>query len=186
MELADSWTTDGHKWLNTPYDGAVGICRDRHLMATTMNSDADYSSAPAESQKNLGIEFSRSARGIPFWATLRTLGRAGIAAMIERHCSLAEFVAESLTEAGFEVLSPPVLNQVLFVFGNDAETTQIQSIVAASGKVWFGITVWNGAPAMRISISSWRTNRQDVDLLISELKAAVESVRNRSAFATEV
>ncbi|WP_170765679.1 pyridoxal phosphate-dependent decarboxylase family protein [Ruegeria lacuscaerulensis] len=178
VELANSWTTDGHKWLNTPYDGAVGICRDRHALADAMNSDADYSSASAESQKNLGIEFSRSARGIPFWAVLRSLGRTGVAAMIERHCALAEYVADALAEAGFNLLTRPVLNQVLFSFGSSAETAQIQSLVAAKGKVWFGMTVWNEAPAMRISISSWRTVTHDVDLLISELKAAAQVVRS--------
>ncbi|WP_298850315.1 pyridoxal-dependent decarboxylase [uncultured Ruegeria sp.] len=178
VEMADSWTTDGHKWLNTPYDGAVGVCRDRHAMAATMNSDADYSSASADSQKNLGIEFSRSARGIPFWAVLRTLGRTGVAAIIERHCALAEYVADALVEAGFNLLTRPVLNQVLFSFGSSAETAQIQSLVAAKGKVWFGMTVWNEAPAMRVSISSWRTDTHDVDLLISELKAVAHVVRS--------
>ncbi|SLN13056.1 L-2,4-diaminobutyrate decarboxylase [Roseovarius albus] len=178
MEMANSWTTDGHKWLNTPYDGAVGVCRDRDAMTAAMNSDAEYSSASAESQKNLGIEFSRSARGIPFWAVLRSLGRTGIADMIERHCALAEYVADALAEAGYNILTPPVLNQVLFTFGTGAEAAQIQSLVAANAKVWFGMTVWNQTPAMRISISSWRTDTQDVDLLISELAAAVQFVQS--------
>ncbi|WP_299892510.1 pyridoxal-dependent decarboxylase [uncultured Ruegeria sp.] len=178
VEMADSWTTDGHKWLNTPYDGAVGICRDRHAMTAAMNSDADYSLASADSQKNLGIEFSRSARGIPFWAVLRSLGRTGVAAMIERHCALAEYVADALVEAGYNVLLPPVLNQVLFTFGTGAEAAQIQSLVAANAKVWFGMTVWNQAPAMRISISSWQTDTHNVDLLISELRAAAQIVQS--------
>ena len=77
IDGADSWTTDGHKWLNTPYDGAMGICREPQALAGAMNSDAVYFTASADSQKNLGIEFSRRARGIPIWAVLRTLGRDG-------------------------------------------------------------------------------------------------------------
>lgn len=97
IEGADSWTTDGHKWLNTPYDGAIAICRDREALAGAMNSDAVYATSSADSQKNLGIEFSRRARGIPIWAALRSLGRNGIAAMVDRHCALARRLAEGLS-----------------------------------------------------------------------------------------
>ena len=85
VDGADSWTTDGHKWLNTPYDSAMAICRDPQALARVMNSDADYSSASADSQKNLTLEFSRKARGVSIWAVLRTLGRAGVAALVEGH-----------------------------------------------------------------------------------------------------
>ncbi|MCA0928133.1 pyridoxal phosphate-dependent decarboxylase family protein [Ruegeria profundi] len=176
IEGADSWTTDGHKWLNTPYDGAAGICRDRDAMAAAMNSDAVYSTASPESQKNLGIEFSRSARGIPIWAVLRTLGRTGVAELIERHCAMADRVAQALPSLGFELLCDPVLNQVLFRCATMDQTKELQRLVERSGKVWFGTTVWQGKPALRISVSSWRTSDQDIDILLNTLQSARESL----------
>jgi len=171
IDGADSWTTDGHKWLNTPYDGAMAICRDAGALAAAMNSDAVYSSAAHDAQKNLNLEFSRRARGIPIWAALRSLGRTGIAAMVDRHCALATRVADGLRAAGYEVLNRVLLNQVLVRSGSDAETEAIRQAAQASGEVWFGPTVWRGRPAFRISVSSWRTEEAHVDLLIEQLAA---------------
>jgi len=169
VEHADSWTTDGHKWLNTPYDGAIAICRDAEALSAAMNSDAAYSSAAQDAQKNLTLEFSRRARGIPVWAALRTLGRDGVAELVERHCRQAQRVAAGLRHAGFEVLNRVLLNQVLVRAGSDAETDAIRERAAHSGEVWFGPTVWQGRPAFRISVSSWRTTDADIERLIALL-----------------
>ena len=167
IEGADSWTTDAHKWLNTPYDCAMAICRDADALASAMNSDAAYSSASADAQKNLTLEFSRRARGIPVWAALRSLGKQGVAQQVERHCRQAQRVAEGLRAAGFEVLNRVVLNQVLFRAGSDAQTHATREAVQASGQAWFGGTVWQGRPALRISVSSWRTGDDDIEALIN-------------------
>lgn len=167
IEEADSWTTDAHKWLNTPYDCAMAICRDADALASAMNSDAAYSSASADAQKNLTLEFSRRARGIPVWAALRSLGKQGVAQQVERHCRQAQRVAEGLRAAGFEVLNRVVLNQVLFRAGSDAQTLATREAVQASGQAWFGGTVWQGRPALRISVSSWRTGDDDIEALIN-------------------
>ncbi len=167
IEGADSWTTDAHKWLNTPYDCAMAICRDADALASAMNSDAAYSSASADAQKNLTLEFSRRARGIPVWAALRSLGKQGVAQQVERHCRQAQRVAEGLRAAGFEVLNRVVLNQVLFRAGSDAQTLATREAVQASGQAWFGGTVWQGCPALRISVSSWRTGDDDIEALIN-------------------
>lgn len=166
IEGADSWTTDGHKWLNTPYDGAMGICRDASALAATMNSDAVYATSSADSQKNLGIEFSRRARGVPIWAALRTLGRAGVADLVARHCRQAKRLAEGLREAGFDVLNRVVLNQVLVRLDTDEATQRLREAAVATGKLWFGPTVWQGRPAFRLSISSWRTTDDDIGAAI--------------------
>lgn len=170
VEDADSWTTDGHKWLNTPYDGAMAICRDPQALARVMNADAAYSTASADSQKNLTLEFSRRARGIPIWAALRALGRNGVAAMVEKHHAQAVHVGEGLRAAGFEVLNRVVLNQVLVRGRNDAATAAILQQAQDSGQVWFGGTVWQGRPAFRISLSSFRTEQENVDRLINLLR----------------
>ena len=169
IEGADSWTTDGHKWLNTPYDGAMAICRDPQALARVMNSDAAYSTASADAQKNLTLEFSRRARGIPIWAALRSLGRDGVADLVHRHHEQARRIATALDEAGFEVLNRAVLNQVLVRGQDDAATQAILAQVQNSGTSWFGGTVWQGRPAFRISLSSFRTEERHVDQLIDLL-----------------
>ena len=171
IDGADSWTTDGHKWLNTPYDGAMAICRDAAALSAAMNSDAVYSTAAKDAQKNLNLEFSRRARGIPIWAALRSLGRSGVAAMVDRHCALASRIADGLRAAGYEVLNRVPLNQVLVRAATDAETVAIRQAAQNSGKVWFGPTVWQGRPAFRISVSSWRTEEVHADQLVEQLAA---------------
>ncbi|QGZ65300.1 pyridoxal phosphate-dependent decarboxylase family protein [Paraburkholderia acidisoli] len=169
IELADSWTTDAHKWLNTPYDCAMTICRDAQALAAAMNCDAVYSTASADAQKNLTLEFSRRARGIPVWAALRTLGRAGVAELVDRHHAQARRIGEALAGAGFAVLNRVVLNQVLFRCATDDATHALRAAVQASGEAWFGGTVWQGRPALRISVSSWRTGDAEIEALVSLL-----------------
>ena len=169
IEGADSWTTDGHKWLNTPYDSAMAICRDAQALAAAMNSDAAYSTASADAQKNLTLEFSRRARGVAIWAALRTLGRRGVAALVDRHCAQARRIADGLRAAGYEIVNRVVLNQVLVRAGSDEQTTALREAAQASGEAWFGPTLWQGRPAFRISVSSWRTTDADADRLVALL-----------------
>lgn len=165
VELADSWTCDGHKWLNTPYDGAMAICRDADALATAMNSDAAYASASKDAQKNLTLEFSRRARGVAIWAALASLGRDGLRELIDRHIRQAGQLAERLRAGGYPVLNRVVLNQVLVRGDSDAQTVAIREAAQASGEVWFGPTIWQGRPAFRLSVSSWRTTDADIELL---------------------
>jgi len=171
IDLADSWTTDAHKWLNTPYDGAMTICRDHQALAQAMNSDAAYFTAAPDAQKNLTLEFSRRPRGVAIWAALRTLGRQGVADLVDRHCDDARHLATRLEQAGFEVLNRVVINQVLIRCNTGAETLRVRAAILERGQVWFSPTVWQGQPAMRISISSWRTGRNEIDMLADELAA---------------
>lgn len=171
IEQADSWTTDGHKWLNTPYDGAVAICRDPDHLAGAMNSDAAYSRSSADSQKNLGLEFSRRARGIPIWAALRSLGSAGVTSMVARHCAQARRLADGLAEAGFEVLNRVVLNQVLLRLASDEATDRLREAANASGQIWFGPSQWQGRRAFRLSVCSWRTTDAHIERAIALLGA---------------
>jgi glutamate/tyrosine decarboxylase-like PLP-dependent enzyme len=173
VEQADSWTTDGHKWLNTPYDAAMAICRDPDALAVAMNSDAAYATASRDAQKNLTLEFSRRARGIPVWAALRSLGLSGIAELVDRNCAQAKRVADGLSAVGFTICNRVILNQVVVQASTDEQTVRIREAAQRSGKTWFGPTVWRGRPAFRISVSSWRTADADVDrliLLLSQLQ----------------
>lgn len=172
VDRADSWTTDGHKWLNTLYDGAVAICRDAAALAEAMNADAAYSSASKDAQKNLTLEFSRRARGIPIWAALRTLGRRGIAELVDRHCDEAAWLADRLRSSGFDILNRVPLNQVLVRYRDDEGTARVRQRVLEGDAGWFGTTIWQGRPAFRISISSWRTQHEDVARLAEALTRA--------------
>lgn len=178
VEAADSWTVDGHKWLNTPYDGAMGICANADAMARAMNADAAYSTAAADSQKNLGLEFSRRARGIAIWAALRSLGRSGVAELVERHCRLATRLARGLEAAGFEILNRVPLNQVLARLETDAQTRALMEAAQASGRIWFGPSSWAGRTAIRLSVSSWRTQEVHIDAAI-ELLARLRAGRGQ-------
>ncbi|PJG45495.1 aspartate aminotransferase family protein [Sphingobium sp. LB126] len=178
VEWADSWTADGHKWLNTPYDGAFAICREADNMATAMSSEAVYAPTSASAQQNLTLEFSRRARGIPIWAALRTLGRDGLRQLVDRNISQAQHVAERLRAEGYEILNDVVLNQVLVRADDDERTQRICRAAQASGVAWFGMTRWEGRPAFRLSFSSWRTNQENLDKLVALLVGLLRDVKN--------
>lgn len=163
VEGADSWTTDGHKMLNTPYDGAIAICRDPALLAGTLDASAVYAPAGLSAQKNLTLEFSRRARGIPIWAALRTLGREGLDELVTSRAALARRFAQGLGDLGVEVLNEVVYNQVLCRLADDVATETLPAKIQADGRIWFGPTKWQGRPAFRLSVSSWRTGEADID-----------------------
>ncbi|NED66767.1 aspartate aminotransferase family protein, partial [Streptomyces sp. SID10244] len=177
IDAADSWTTDGHKWLNTPYDSAMVIVRDADALSSAMNSDAVYLTGSADAQKNLTLEFSRRARGIPIWAVLRTLGADGVEELVDRCVDLAWRAAEGLRANGFTVLNRCVLNQVLVRAETPEQTETVRDRLQQSGRAWFGPTVWQGEPAFRVSVSSWRTRREHIDELVELLSA--ELARSR-------
>jgi glutamate/tyrosine decarboxylase-like PLP-dependent enzyme len=162
---ADSWATDAHKWLNVPYDCGLAFVRDPHALQAAMAITAEY--LPTETEYRNPADFtpelSRRARGVEVWAALRTLGRSGVAEMIERNCAQARRFAEKLSAAGFEILNEVVLNQVLVAFGDANRTKQVIHRVQEDGTCWAGITVWQGRTAMRISVCSWATTDADVD-----------------------
>jgi glutamate/tyrosine decarboxylase-like PLP-dependent enzyme len=162
---ADSWATDCHKWLNVPYDSGLAFVREpRGLGAATAVSAAYLQSADAAREPwHYTPESSRRARGIEVWAALRSLGRRGLAEMIEQNCQLASRFAEALRDAGYAVLNDVVLNQVLVSFGNSEETKRVIQEVQNEGTCWCGGTEWQGRAAMRISVSNWSTTAEDVE-----------------------
>jgi len=175
VELADSWTTDGHKWLNTPYDGAMAICRDGSAFAQTLNSDAVYSTAEPYAQKNLVLEFSRRARGIPIWAALRSLGKQGVDVLVTRHCNQAKRLAVGLKAAGVTVLNDVVINQVLCTFGSEEKNVSLLKKISEEGEIWFGPSKWQGESVFRLSVSSWRTTDEDIDRAVAVIAKAVRA-----------
>jgi glutamate/tyrosine decarboxylase-like PLP-dependent enzyme len=162
---ADSWATDAHKWLNVPYDSGLVFCRNAaDLRAALTHSPAAYLFEGEEREPmEYTPEMSRRARGVEIWAALRSLGRSGLAEMIERCCRHATRFAEGLTASGYEVLNDVQLNQVLVSFGDADKTRRVIGAVQQDGTCWCGGTVWQGRTAMRISVSSWTTTEADVE-----------------------
>jgi glutamate/tyrosine decarboxylase-like PLP-dependent enzyme len=184
FEGADSWATDAHKWLNVPYDSGIVIVRDpeAHRRAIA-NTAAAYlvSADPGERDgQDWAPESSRRARGFPIHAALRSLGREGLLALVEESCRLARRMAARLSRAGFRILNDVVLNQVLValdpaVAGDDpaARTASLIDRVQRGGVCWVGPTVWQGHPAIRISVSCWQTTPEDIDRAADAIAASV-------------
>jgi glutamate/tyrosine decarboxylase-like PLP-dependent enzyme len=163
VESADSWATDAHKWLNVPYDSGLVIVRDKRHLNAAMSSSAAYLIEGETRDPHLFVpEMSRRARAIEIWAALRSLGRAGLAHLIDRTCDHARHFADALQGAGHQVLNEVVLNQVLVSFGSAETTRRVIARVQEDGTCWCGGTVWQGKTAMRISVSSWATTDRDV------------------------
>lgn len=171
VERADSWATDGHKWLNVPYDSGIAFVRDANALRAAMSISAEYlpHDSPHRNPSDFTPELSRRARGVDIWAALRSLGRSGITEMVERHCRQARRFAEGLSAAGYQILNDVVLNQVLVSFGSAERTERVIAAVQTDGTCWCGGTVWQGKTAMRISVISWNTSDVDVELSISAI-----------------
>jgi Glutamate decarboxylase and related PLP-dependent proteins len=164
IDCADSWATDAHKWLNVPYDSGIAIVRDQETLRNAMAITASYYPDPNAKREPMqwGPESSRRARAIEIWAALRSLGKQGVADLIERTCKHAATFADGFRAAGYDVLNEVVLNQVLVSFGYDEVTTRIIDAIQRDGTCWCGGTIWKGRKAMRISVSSWATTNSDV------------------------
>jgi glutamate/tyrosine decarboxylase-like PLP-dependent enzyme len=178
-DRADSWATDAHKWLNVPYDSGLVFVADPDAHRAAMRKTASYLpvETPGERDGDSFVpESSRRARGFAVWAALRTLGRSGVADLVDRCCALARrFAAQLAAAPGVEVLNDVVLNQVVVRFGGSDETTR--RVIAAAqdeGTSWFGGTVWRGVAAARISVSSWATTESDVDRTVAAILAELD------------
>jgi glutamate/tyrosine decarboxylase-like PLP-dependent enzyme len=187
LEKADSWTTDAHKWLNVPYDCGLAVVRDRAAHHRSMGLSASYLQTDRNGRDGYDWvpEASRRARGFTVYAALRSLGRRGVAQLVDRCCSLAERFAAGLgAEPGVRVLNDVVLNQVLVRFDDpsgdapagDARTRAVIAAIQRDGTMWAGGTVWQGLAALRISVSNWSTTEADVDRSIEAIVRCANSV----------
>jgi len=174
---ADSWALDAHKWLNVPYDSGIALVREREALAGAMSMSGAYL-LPSERRDamNYTPDSSRRARAIEIWAALRSLGRSGLAELVNRNCCQAQRIAERLQAGGVEVLNEVVLNQVVVAFGDDERTRRVTDRIQDAGTCWCGGTTWRGRAAMRISVSSWATTPEDVERSITAILAAHRAV----------
>jgi glutamate/tyrosine decarboxylase-like PLP-dependent enzyme len=172
VELADSWTTDAHKWLNVPYDSGIVMCAhpESHRNAMTVSASyliMDEGTRRVRDEMDWVPEFSRRARGFAVYAALRSLGRRGVQDLVERCCDAAARFAGRIAELdAVEVLNEVVLNQVLFRFESDERTDEVLRQVQESGRVWLSGTTWDGRKAIRVSVSNWQTCDEEIDLAV--------------------
>lgn len=190
VELADSWATDGHKWLNVPFDSGFAFVRDREAHRASMTVSASYIAAEkqARDQIDWNPEWSRRGRGFAVYAAIKELGRAGLEELIDRCCAHSRAIVDGIGELnGAEVLWRPDLNQGLVRFldprpgipaDHDAFTERVIAQVNASGEAFFSGTTWRGMRAMRVSVVNWRTTGQDVRRTIAAVKGALKHLHS--------
>jgi glutamate/tyrosine decarboxylase-like PLP-dependent enzyme len=174
-ERADSWATDTHKWLNVPYDNGIAFCAhpESHQAALGIRSTYLVYADDARDPLDWNPEHSRRARGFTVYAAIRSLGRLGVAELVERCCARARDAAAALAELpGCEVLNDVVLNQVLVQFEDDEATDGVIAAVQRSGEAWVGGTTWRDRRAIRISVSNWQTSEDDIARLVAAFSAA--------------
>jgi glutamate/tyrosine decarboxylase-like PLP-dependent enzyme len=177
VAAADSWATDGHKWLNVPYDCGLVFCARpaAHLAAMTMQ--AAYFEGQGKWMRDATDwtpESSRRARAFTVYAALRSLGRDGVADLVDRCCDLARRFADGVARLpGCELLNEVPINQVLFRFEDDEATNAVLARVQESGEAWMGGTMWEGRAAIRVSVSGWRTAEADIDRTVAAFEAVL-------------
>jgi glutamate/tyrosine decarboxylase-like PLP-dependent enzyme len=169
---ADSWATDAHKWLNTTYDCGIALVAQPAALRAAMEASAAYLPEDAELEPmHVTPQSSQRARGAEVWAVLATLGRDGVAELVDRTCALARRFADGMRRADCAVANDVVLNQVIVDFGDPARASAVIAAVQDEGTCWCGPTTWRGRTAMRVSVSGWNTTEHDIDRSVAAVAA---------------
>ncbi|MDP9050429.1 MAG: aminotransferase class V-fold PLP-dependent enzyme [Acidobacteriota bacterium] len=196
-EHADSWTTDGHKWLNVPYDCGYAFVADPAAHFAAMSHHAAYltHADDARDQIDWNPEYSRRGRGFATYAALRQLGTAGVADLIDRTCAHAHTLVTSIGALpGAEIVWEPRINQGLLRFldpsphasdeAHDRFTDRMIHLILASGEAFFTATTWRGRRAMRVSVCNWRTSEGDVERIVSSVSKVLDHELSSKLVAT--
>ncbi|HYP46166.1 MAG TPA: pyridoxal-dependent decarboxylase [Propionibacteriaceae bacterium] len=178
VERADSWATDAHKTLNVPYDSGLAIVADTAALYESMGVHAAYLIQDDRPDPISTVpEFSRRARGFAVWAALRSLGRSGVAEMVDRFCAHARRFATLLAEInGVRIVNDVVFTQVCVSFGTDEVTREVARRLLADGTAWMTPSVWQGQAVLRISVSNFRTTDADIDRTVDAVRRITAEV----------
>lgn len=178
IELADSWSVDGHKTLNTPYDNGIILCRHKHVLVNAMHMTGGYIQLTESNRDSMmfTMEMSRRTRAADLWATLMGLGKTGVAELVEELCAKAVYFADELKKIGFDIENEVVFNQVLARWKNDELTQRLIEKIQKSGVLWLGGSKWFGKAVMRISVCSYKTTYEDINICISEIKRLTDEL----------
>jgi glutamate/tyrosine decarboxylase-like PLP-dependent enzyme len=173
MEKADSWSVDGHKTLNTPYDCGIILCRDRAALSTALQASGAYILYGEQRDGMMYTpEMSRRGRAVELWATFKVLGRRGVEELVDGLCVRAQQFAELMQAEGFQVLNDVVFNQVLIACETPDETAATLANLQRSGECWCGAGKWHETPLIRVSVCSWSTTAADIDRTVAAFVAA--------------
>ena len=177
VALADSWGTDAHKTLNAPYDAGIVVVRDVAALRPAIGMHAEYlpqeDHGPGDPMEK-SPELSRRARGVPVWAALRALGADGVRALVAgRAACTADLAARLADVPGVEVLNDVVYTQLSLAFGSDARTRAVTEYIMADGRVWMSGSRWHGRDILRVSVSNWSTDSDDIDTSVQTIRDAL-------------
>jgi glutamate/tyrosine decarboxylase-like PLP-dependent enzyme len=178
LEEADSWATDAHKTLNVTYDCGIAVVRDVAALRAAMGARASYLlTDEAGDPYEMVPEMSRRARAVPVWAVLRSLGRAGVAGLVEGFCArAAQFAAGLSALPGVTVLNEVEFTQVCVSFGDDARTRAVVNGLLADGETWMTGSRWHGQDVLRVSVSDWSTTPHDVARSVAAVDRVVQGI----------
>ena len=175
MEKADSWSVDAHKTLNAGYDCGIVLCRHRDALVSALQASGSYISYGERRDGMLyTTEMSRRARAIPLWAVLKTLGASGVEQLIDTLCERAEYFADRLKAAGFDVINPVFFNQFMVACETDAKTEAVLHAIQNSGVCWCSGSKWKGRSVIRVSVCSYATTQEDIDQSVTAFKNTLE------------
>jgi len=177
LELAHSWSVDGHKTLNTPYDRGISLCADSEALVKALQNSGAYIMYSEHRDGMLYTpEMSRRARAVDLWAALKYLGREGVDRLVLSLHERAKQFGEELSRAGFLVINDVVFNQVLVEIGDQEKTSAFTAEIQKSGETWVGGSLWFGKPVIRISVCSWATSSDDVSRSVAAFVSARETL----------
>ena len=180
IELANSWSVDGHKTLNAPYDSGVVLCKDRAALVSALQADGSYIHFSNQRDGMLYTpEMSRRARGVDLWALMKSLGRTGIDSLMARLCNNAKLFATELDKHGFRILNEVVFNQVMVACDTPEQTQQLMQQIQRDGVCWCGGSQWQGEPIIRISVCSWVTTAADIHRSVQAFVDARQTILMR-------
>lgn len=170
INLADSWSVDAHKTLNAPYDNGIILCKHKDTLVNSMHMTGSYIIYSENRDGMLfTLEMSRRARAAELWATLKTLGKRGVSELVDELHHKAEYFAELLETEGLEILNNVVFNQVLVHYRDNATTEKLLKMVQESETCWLGGAKWMGKSVIRISVSSYKTSYEDIEISAKEI-----------------
>jgi glutamate/tyrosine decarboxylase-like PLP-dependent enzyme len=178
IEKANSWSVDGHKTLNTPYDCGIILCNDREALVSALHVTGSYL-MHGENRDGYSYtpEMSRRAHVIELWTAIKYLGQEGIKELVEGLCDRANQFGDEIKKAGFKVLNNVVYNQVLVACENDDITSRTLELVQKSGECWCGSAQWNDRKVIRVSVCSWATTSEDISRSVKAFEKAYKEVK---------
>lgn len=179
IEKADSWSVDAHKTLNAPYDNGIVLCRNREALTSALSMNGSYIVYSKQRDgMSYTLDMSRRARIVELWATLKSMGRYGVAELTEDLHQKAVYFAEELGKKGFQILNEVCFNQVLVSAETTDLTNGILKIIQSSGELWCGGSKWDGKSVIRLSVCSYRTTLQDIDRCVREFVKARDALND--------